>query len=475
MGRALAFGADRVAAVDVTGDVRNPTTAPAINARASLRGIDAASIRGDATVTADGPLSALALTLDARLPDLQGAPASAQTRATLDLTHQRLALAALTAAWHGETLRLLAPARVDFGSRMGVDRLRLALGQATIDAAGDVSPRLNLHVVLSDVTPALIKPFAPGLQVAGRIDADARLSGTMAAPTGTVTLRGSGLRETSGPAASLPPASIDARADLAGRSARLDIRLAAGQGSRLAVSGSAPLTMAGALDLGLNGRLDLALINPIMEASGRQVAGHIDLALHAGGRPQAPQVTGTLALAGGRFQDYQQGLTLSDIAARIRAEGEQLVIESFSAQAGSGHIAVSGHVGAFTPSVPLDLTVTAKNADPVQSDLLTARFDASIHVSGAVSTGMTAAGSILIHRAEINLPNTLPPSVAVLQVIRPGEKPQPPPAPALPIKLDLTLSAPRAILVRGHGLDAELGGHAPSRRHAGGPEAKRPF
>lgn len=463
-GRSLAFGTNRVAALDLTGDIRDPTTAPKIAAKASLRGIDAASIRGNATVTANGPLSALALTLDATLPDLQGAPASAQTRATLDLTHKRVALAALTAAWHGETLRLLAPARVEFGSRMGVDRLRLSVGTATIDAGGEVSPRLNLHVALANVTPSLIRPFAPSLKVAGRIDAEASLSGTMAAPSGTVTLQGRGLRETSGPAGSLPPATIDARANLTGRSAHVEVQLAAGSASHVALSGTAPIAMTGALDLGLDGQLDLALLNPIMEAAGRQVAGRLTLALRASGSPKAPQIAGSLALAGGRFQDYSQGLTLSGITARIRAQGEQLVIDSFSAQAGSGTIGISGTVGALAPTVPLNLTVTAENADPIQSDLLTAHFDTQIHVTGAVTTGMAAGGTIRIRRADINIPSNLPPSVAVLHVVRPGDKPVPPAGPPLPITLDLTLIAPRAVFVRGDGLEAELGG----RLHLGG-------
>ncbi|MCB8879316.1 translocation/assembly module TamB domain-containing protein [Acidisoma cellulosilytica] len=463
-GRSLAFGTNRVAAVDLTGDVTNPTTAPDINARVTLGGIDAASVRGNATVTAKGLLSALVLTLDAKLPDLQGAPASAQTRATLDLTHRRVALAALTAAWHGETLRLLGPAHIDFGKSMGVDRLRISLGTATIDAAGTVSPRLNLHVALANVTPALIKPFAPTLQVAGRIDADARLSGTMAAPGGTVTLQGRGLRETSGPAASLPPATIDAKANLAGRSARVQVQVAAGSASHITLSGTAPLSMTGELNLGINGPLDLALINPIMEASGQQVAGKLNLALRASGSAKAPQIAGSITLAGGRFQDFSQGLTLSAITAHIRAQGEQLIIDSFSAQAGSGKIGISGSVGALAPTIPLNLTVTAENADPIQSDLLTAHFDTQIHVSGAVTSGMNAAGTIRIRRADINIPSNLPPSVAVLHVIRPGDKPAPPAGPGLPINLDLTLIAPRAVFIRGDGLEAELGG----RLHLGG-------
>ncbi len=463
-GRDLAFAANRVAAVDVAATVRNPTTTPAIAARVTLGGINAAGIAGGATVTADGTLAALALTLDARLPDLKGAPASARLRATLDATAKRVALAALDASWHGEVLRLLAPARIDFGSRMAVDRLRLALGTATIDAAGQISPALRLHVALANVTPALIAPFAPDLHVAGRIDAKADLTGTTAAPGGSVTLRGTGLRETTGPAASLPAAALTARAALQGRAATVNLALDAGSSAHVTVTGTAPISQTAVMDLRIGGNLNLALIDPIMEAAGRRVTGVLTLNLNATGSAAAPRIGGSVALDRGSFQDFAQGLDLSRMTARIHAEGQDLVIDSFQAGAGTGTIAIAGRIGALAPTIPLDLTVTARNAEPIQSDLLTARFDTDIHVSGAVTSGMTAAGTIHILHASINVPNSLPPSVAVLNVRRPGEKPPPPPGPPLPITLDLTLTAPRAIFVRGHGLDAELGGQL----HVGG-------
>ncbi|HTH99973.1 MAG TPA: translocation/assembly module TamB domain-containing protein, partial [Acidisoma sp.] len=463
-GHDLAFGANRLAGITVKADVEDPAGNPRISADARLSGINAGTVKGNAQVTAKGPLDALVVALDAKLPDLQGAPATASARATLDLKGSRVALATLNAAWHGETLRLQAPSHIDFGKQMGVDRLRLALGSATIDAAGTLSPRLNLNVKIANVTPALAQPIQPDLHAAGRIDAEAHLTGTMAAPSGTVTLKGTGLRETTGPAASLPAATLNARAQLAGKTAQVNIALDAGAKSHMTVSGTAPISATGALNLAIGGKLDLALINPIMEAQGRHVAGTVGLALRATGTMKKPTVQGSIALDGGRFQDYQQGLTLSGITARIRAEGENLVIDSFSAKAGGGTIAIKGHVGALAPNIPLDLTITARNADPVQSDLLTAHFDTDVHISGAVSSGVLAAGTLHIRRADINIPDSMPPSVAVLNVRRPGEKPAPPPGPSLPIKLDLTLEAPRAIFVRGHGLDAELGG----RLHLGG-------
>ncbi|MBW4022929.1 MAG: hypothetical protein HIU92_07255 [Proteobacteria bacterium] len=463
-GHDLAFGADRLAGVDVTGTVGHPDTTPDIAARIVLRGIAAAGIAGGATVTANGPLTALVLTLDARLPALKGAPASAQMRATVDAKAKRIALASLQASWHGEVLRLLGPAKIDFGARKAVDHLRLTLGAATVDASGEVSPRLQLHVALANVTPALIQPLAPTMHAAGRIDAEANLTGSMAAPGGTVTLRGAGLRETTGPAASLPAATLAAHLALHGRTANVDMRLDAGSASHVTVTGTAPISRTGALALAIGGRLNLALIDPIMEAAGRRVAGVVDLDLHAAGTEKAPRISGSVALNGGAFQDYAQGLDLSKMTATIRAVGQDLVIESFHATAGTGTIAASGRVGALAPTIPINLTVTAHNAEPVQSDLLTARFDTDIHISGAVTTGILASGALHILHAEINLPDSLPPSVAVLNVRRPGQKPPPPPSPPLPISLDITLDAPRAIFVRGHGLSAELGG----RLHLGG-------
>ncbi len=111
--------------------------------------------------------------------------------------------------------------------------------------------------------------------------------------------------------------------------------------------------------------------------------------------------------------------------------------------------------------VPVDLRITARQARPLASDLLTATFDADLTVQGHAAGEMRAAGKIGVRQADINVPNTFPPSVAVLNVRRPGWRPPPPApagAPAAIVRLDLTVDAPSGIFVRGHGLDSELGG-----------------
>lgn len=109
--------------------------------------------------------------------------------------------------------------------------------------------------------------------------------------------------------------------------------------------------------------------------------------------------------------------------------------------------------------MPVALTISARNAQPLASDLLTATVNTDLKLSGTLPKAVSASGTVHVAHAVINIPNALPPSVEQLHVIRPGEHALPPP-PKQPLiaAVDITIDAPRAVFVRGRGLDAELGG-----------------
>lgn len=464
----------RVGRLLLAGTVDDPIASPSVNLRLDATGIAAGAITGNAHVVARGPQTALDVTAQAILQNVAGAPARLDTALRLDLPHKQVAISRLEANAKGENIRLLAPARIGFGTDVMVDRLRLSvvpagtLGAtpATIDVAGRIMPRLELTATVANVTPALARPFAPTLDAVGVIAAQARLTGTTSRPAGTVHLTGDGLRLRTGPAASLPAARLVANLALAGTSARVDVRLDAGPNVALTLAGTAPTSSTGALALRADGTVDLGLANAVLGAEGRQVSGRITLAMGVAGTVAAPQLDGTVQLAGGGIQDFAQGLRLTDISALIRAQGQSLAIENFTAHAGGGAIGASGTVGALVPGLPVDLRITAKNARPLSSDLLTAVLDADIRAHGQAAGRLDVGGTVTIDSASINIPNGLPPSVAQLKVIRPDDKPAPvatAPSTSL-VGLDLTLNAPGQIFVRGHGLDAELGG----KLHVGG-------
>jgi len=448
------LGANRVGRATVEARVDDPLGRRRVQAEARLAGIEASGVAGSATLRATGPQDALTLDTTASLR-LSGADADIAGAALLDATDKRVRLDRLQATARGETLRLLAPATIRFGPEVGVDRLRLGLREATLDLQGLVSPRLDATATLR--SPAGLASLArPDLQLDGTVALDARLTGTPAQPGGTVRLAMTGVRMRTGPGRAMPAANVTANAQLAGKATRIDARLAAGS-AQLAVNGQAPLG-AGNLDLHATGGLDLRLLDPVLTANGRRARGRLSLDATVTGTAAAPRIAGGAQLADGQFQDFTQGVLLTDLTARVTAQGDTVRLQSLSGRAGPGTLAASGSVGVMAPGMPIDLALTLRNAQPLASDLLTANLDADLTLRGPAQGGLQAGGHILVRHADISIPERLPPTVAVLNVRRPGEQPPAPATPAAPVGLDLTLDAPQQIFVRGRGVDAEMGG-----------------
>jgi translocation and assembly module TamB len=455
---ALSFGDTAVARLALNGQVADPAAHPDASLALTATGIAAGGVTGEAQATLRGPQNALGVQASATLQNVAGGDASFGTRLTVDAVGRKILLSSLEANTHGETLRLVAPARLDVGASIGVDRLRLALGSASLDIAGKVSPALSLTAALRGVTPDLAKPFVPGLDAAGLLSADARLTGTMARPQGSVRIAALGLRARRGPAASLAPASAQVTAMLQGDHAALNAHASAGPKLDVSVTGGVPIG-AGAVSLQTMGHVNLALLDPILGATGQRAEGLLSLNGSVGGTVAAPSLGGTLTLAGGEVQDFVQGVRVQNIGATIEASGETIRIAHLSGQAGDGTISATGSLGLAAPGMPIDLHISASGAKPLASDRLTTTLDASIDVTGQALAEMLVSGRIFLRRTDINIPDSFPTSVAKLNVIRPGQKPPPPPAASSSVvRLALTIDAPSGIFVRGHGLDAELGG-----------------
>jgi translocation and assembly module TamB len=460
----------RVASAKLSATVTDPATDPVVAAQITVDGIEAGGVAGSARATITGPESALAIRLDANLPNLAGAPARINGTALVNATGKDLQLRVLQADWRGEPVRLLGQTRISFANGVSVDRLRIGVAQAVLDLSGRVSPTLDVNATLRNVTPALAKPFMPTLNAEGVVNAEARVTGTPAAPMGTIRVTATGIRMRSGPTAALPPASLTALLTLAGQSTRVNATLAAGS-THLTLTGTAPLRPTGAMDLRAAGAVDLAVTDPILTPNGQQLRGQVTLDATVAGTIAAPQLRGTVRLANGRIQDFALGALITDVNAEIVASGDTIRIARFTGRAGAGTIAASGTVGLRAPGMPVDLTLTARNAVPLQSDKLTASLDADLALRGDLAGALAASGSILIHRATINVPDKLPTSVAVLNVRVAGAPPPPPPAPAPTISLDITVKVGEAVFVRGHGIDAEFAG---SLHLAGTTAALRP-
>ncbi|HEY5020364.1 MAG TPA: translocation/assembly module TamB domain-containing protein, partial [Steroidobacteraceae bacterium] len=448
--------AQQLQTLQLSGEIDALTTKPTLALQLSTRGL-IQGIPAHAQAQLQGPFNAVGLRINAGSEGDITTQTKLTATATLDGERRELRVSALQLLYRGQTARLLSPVLLSFGQGFAVDRLRLGVGQGVLQLQGRLTPALDLSASLNNVTPALLHPWLPGLDADGRLDGEAKLQGSLAQPTGELQLKASGLHGRSGPARALPAAQFNIQAQLRSTVAQLQFELSAGERVQLHASGQAPLDRTAPIALKLNGAIDLILLNPILEASGRRVQGEVKFDADVGGTLTAPRARGSVVLTHADLQDYPRGLHLSDVSATLAADGDQARLQQFVAHAGPGTISVSGTLG-LAGDWPLNLQLEARNAQPLTSDLITANVDMNLTLTGQLRQKLDAAGRLHINHADLNIPNALPPSVAVLDVRRPGQQAAPERSSSVLINLNLAVDAPRAVFVRGRGLNAEVGG-----------------
>jgi translocation and assembly module TamB len=412
---------------------------------------------GTVQVSGEGSTDAVAAKLDIKAPDVNGFPATLAADAAVDLAGDNVRVLHAVVDYRGQQFRLLTPAKMTYAPVLRIDEFRLGAQSAVLEIQGELTPDLDLRASLSNVDPKLINAFVPDAVSEGTIEARARLRGTLAAPTGRVRLVARGIRSAADAAVGLPALGLNAGAELKGNSAAIDIKLDAGNSPLLSVIGDVPLEPAGVYDLKAEGKMDVGNANALLEARGMHASGELAIDANVAGTLADPRIHGSVTLANGSFRDYVRGVTLSNIAAEIAGNQGTLQIKSFKASAASGTISMGGSVGILEPGMPVDLTLTAANAQPIASNILTANLNANIRLTGKAREHLAVAGKIHVNRAVIGIPDSLPPNVAVLDVRRRGQVAQAA-GKQLVIDLDISINAPREVLVQGRGLDAELGG-----------------
>ncbi len=150
--------------IALTADVDQPESNPVVDARLEADGIKAKQVGGSMRLLVNGPVDALAAKLSATLPDLSGAAARLDAAAVLNAKSRVLSVSTLQADWHQQSLRLLAPARLDFAEGVAVDRLRLGLRQAVLEVSGRVGTALDLTVSLRNLPADLRGRIRAGLR-----------------------------------------------------------------------------------------------------------------------------------------------------------------------------------------------------------------------------------------------------------------------------------------------------------------------
>ncbi len=256
--------------------------------------------------------------------------------------------------------------------------------------------------------------------------------------------------------------------NLVAAGAQLVLHTSAGDSSHMSVEGMLPWS--GPIAVTANGNIDLTRFNPLLESAGRRITGSLEMNAAMAGTLDAPTVKGTVQLRKGSIHDYRHGLDLTDIEGTLEGTQKELRITQLTAHAAAGTIAASGTLGVLEGGWPVDMKFTARAAQPFTSSIVTGSVNADLTLQGTLLHELTLAGTVGVNRATVEIPNSFPPNVAVLNVHRPGEQPVVNTVSSGPvINLKVAINAPRQILVKGRGLDAELGGQVQIGGTARGP------
>jgi translocation and assembly module TamB len=395
-------------------------------------------------------------------------------------TPLRIELGSFEARGAGQRITLAGPARFAFPAG-GVDirGFALASGAGRLNVDGTAGETLDLNISARALPLALARIAAPDLALDGALDASVRIAGKASAPTGDWRLELARLSAPPLRSAGLPAVGLKASGRLQGGRTTVNAALSMPRGGSAQADGFLPLDTASAMDLTIRAALDAAVANVAMATGGQTVRGRLTIDARAQGSPQRPQLSGSANLANGSFDDPLAGIRFDQIAASLRARGDEVVIERFTAATrGGGTISVGGNVRvAPDAGFPASLRVTGQRAELVSNDYVTAIANLGLDISGPLARRPRIGGKIAFDSIDVRVPDQIPSSSRPLEntvqvdptaaararlALEARSKAKHArrgaPRPAFNADLNIAVSAPSRIFVRGHGMDAELGG-----------------
>lgn len=229
----------------------------------------------------------------------------------------------------------------------------------------------------------------------------------------------------------------------------------------------------GQANMTLNGRAQAALANAFI--SPRSLSGATTFDLRLIGPVALSNLTGTARISGGRLADPNLGFALKDIAGTANLRGELADVRLTSNVTSGGTIEADGTVGLGAP-YSSDIGIKVKSVTLRDPNLYQSTLTGELSLRGPIRGGAQVSGRIALSDTELRVPSTGFGSDGGLPDLRHVNEPAPvreTRARANQIGgegaasnsgqgqgygLDIVVSAPKRLFIRGRGLDAELGG-----------------
>lgn len=254
------------------------------------------------------------------------------------------------------------------------------------------------------------------------------------------------------------------------------------QGYQLALQAQGPgqidasvaglLGKGGTADLAIKGTAQAALANAFTGSSA--ISGALGFDLRLNGPMQLSSLSGRATLANGRISSPNLPFSLQDTSLTATLTGGQAQISGQAAVSTGGSTTISGSVGLTAPNTA-DLALDLRGVVLRDPQLYETNASGNLTITGPLSGGAMIAGQLNLRDTELQVPssrlggveaipdlNHIGEPAAVRQTRARagllGEAENRGATERRAYGLDLTISAPSRVFLRGRGLDAELGG-----------------
>ncbi len=307
----------------------------------------------------------------------------------------------------------------------------------------------------------------------GSAGGEIHLTGNPTNPHGTVLLRVDELGFNEPAYAHLPPATLQARAMLKDTRVHITADIEGFSEDAIRLDMAFPLELrvipfhahiieSGKMNGNLFGSLDLKPVFMLMDLPEQEISGRMKIDLSVSGTVKDPAVNGGVHVQNGYYENIRTGTILKKGDIKIDAENAKLVIKQGIMENGKGgHVEISGWVDlSSVPEFPFHIEIQPKKATLIHHDYVTATLGGNMTISGVLKS-ISAKGNLEILIAEIHIPDQISRDVVELEV-----KEIPPVKNARQekkgtennITMDLSVTGPGQIFVRGRGLDSEWRG-----------------
>ncbi|MHC5654122.1 translocation/assembly module TamB domain-containing protein [Stappia sp. ICDLI1TA098] len=477
-GHDIAAAGATIGTLSAEATATTPFTTPTLRGKAragkiTAGGQDIATL--DLTASTQGATTDV--TLDARLASGERADGVALT-AHITPTDDgfTVALDSLDGRYLGLATRLAEPARiVSAGKETRIETLGLRLGDGRLTISGTAADRLDIKADIASVPLALANAFAPGFGIAGTASGVVTVGGAASDPAVDWRIALSGLSAAQLRANGIDPLAVSSTGQMRGNRITQTTQVSGSEGLSLVATGPVTLGTPGSLSINLSGTVPLATARQKLILSGFSGEGALALSGTVSGALTAPRYAISLTPRDVRLTQLSSGLTLQNFSGNVAIDNAGVAINALKAGvAAGGSLSVNGRIG-LDGAMPADLSVTLASASYTDGRIVQATVDADLKLSGPLAdVGRSAllSGTVKLARADISIPSSLPGAIDPLTVTHinapasvraqdlalQGEGGGDSGGGGKPISLDVTVTAPGRIFVRGRGLDAEMGG-----------------